>query len=375
MEVGASVLTVVELAILGAVTTWIMGFPAKWLGHRMDILDHPGHRSSHQNPTPRTGGLAIILGLAAAMVALRPPLGIACSLGGLALVLAALGFVDDVFSLRASVRFVGQFAIAAAASWLFRAHLFGQTQPDQPMFWASLAVSTLFIVAFINFFNFMDGINGIASFQGLIGGTAICAMILISGGEIQMGSARPASLTGGLAVALAGACIGFLPHNFPRARMFMGDAGSTVLGFLLALLGLKAAGESAAAGGHLPIPWIAMVLPLAVFIYDPVFTLLTRLRRREHLAQAHREHHYQLLIRTGLSHPRVTLINAGLMALCAGSGIAYMLAGAGGRIMVVGGLLLVAFSYSALVYSYFRRRSGAGAGATAASAPGSTEVK
>jgi UDP-N-acetylmuramyl pentapeptide phosphotransferase/UDP-N-acetylglucosamine-1-phosphate transferase len=404
MEVGASLLTVVELAILSAVTTWIAGFGAKWLGHRMDILDHPGHRSSHQHPTPRTGGLAIILGLAAAMAAaavmLRPPHWAIWSVGGLALILAALGFVDDIFSLRASVRFAVQFAVAATASWLFPLHLGGAPGPEQPMFWqdpmfwASLALSTLFVVAFINFFNFMDGINGIAGFQGLIGGCAICAMILIAGGDgLRAGDGCGASFSAALAAAVAGACIGFLPHNFPRARMFMGDAGSTVLGFLLAILGLKAAGESSAtgnaiAGNGMEIPWIAMVLPLAVFIYDPIFTLLKRALRRENVVQAHREHHYQLLIRVGLGHAGVTLINAGLMALCAGGGILYMAVGAaqpgkavlpvtlpGGRVMVLGGLLLVAFAYSALVYRYFRRGSGQTVDATATPASGSTEIK
>jgi UDP-N-acetylmuramyl pentapeptide phosphotransferase/UDP-N-acetylglucosamine-1-phosphate transferase len=352
-----------------------MGFPAKWLGHRMEILDHPGHRSSHQHPTPRTGGLAIIVSLAAAMVVLDPPLRSMRALGGLALVLAALGFADDIFSLPASIRFVVQFVIAASASYLFPLHLGGVAQAGEPMFWVSLGVSTLFVVGFINFFNFMDGINGIASFQGLIGGTAICAMILIAGGEVHRGDGGGASLSAGLAAAIAGACIGFLPHNFPRARMFMGDAGSTVLGFLLAVLGLKAAGESPVPGGGMEIPWIAMVLPLGVFIYDPVVTLLKRMRHRQHVATAHREHHYQLLIRSGLSHGFVTLINAGLMVLCGAGGILYMVASTSGRVMAMCGLLLAALAYSALVYSYFRRRLGAAADIPAGPASRSTETQ
>jgi Fuc2NAc and GlcNAc transferase len=333
------VLEAAKLLMVAALGTWLLGYPAKWLGWRLNILDLPGHRSSHHNPTPRTGGLSILFGLVAAVAMLPLPPWPTLPLGGLVLALAALGFLDDIFSLPVSVRFVVQFAVGAAAAWLFCGRLFGGADPSQPLYWASFCFSTLFIVTFINFFNFMDGINGLACSQGIIGGVAIAAMILLSGGSACLA---------GIAAALAGACLGFLPHNFPRAGIFMGDAGSMVLGFLLAVLGLMSAGDSFNA-------WIALVLPLGVFIYDPVFTVVKRLLRRKNVAQAHREHHYQLLIQCGWSHARVTFLQCGLMILCVGGGVVYLMSGVGGRVGVLAALLATAVGYTAFVRRCYAR--------------------
>ncbi len=341
---------ILKLAAMAAISSCLLTFPAKWLGRRLDILDFPGHRSSHQNPTPRTGGLAIffsILLCLAAMLCLaqpRPPAVVVLELAGLTFVLAALGFLDDIFSLPPSARFMVQMVVAAAAAWLFGGtRLFGAGGSGELLFWPAWAFSTLFIVAFVNFFNFMDGINGIAAFQGIIGAGAICLYVLVLGGNV---------LTAALAAVLAGACLGFLPHNFPKAGIFMGDGGSMVLGFLLALLGLKAAGES-------DLPWIGLVMPLGIFIYDPVFTLVKRLTRHENVVQAHREHHYQLLVRSGWSHASVTLLQGLLMILCSAGGAAYMVGGIEVRLAVIGGLLVTAVVYSILVHRHFARKTAA----------------
>ena len=341
---------ILGLAAIAAISSCLLTFPAKWLGRRLDILDFPGHRSSHQNPTPRTGGLAIFFSIMVCLVAMlllaqpRPSIEVVLELAGLTFVLAALGFLDDIFSLPPSVRFLVQMVVAAAAAWLFGGtHLFGAGGSGETLFWAAWAFSTLFIVAFVNFFNFMDGINGIAAFQGTIGASAICCFVLTFGGNV---------LTAAMAAVLAGACAGFLPHNFPKAGVFMGDGGSMVLGFLLALLGLKAAGES-------NLPWIGMVLPLGIFIYDPIFTLFKRLKRHENLVQAHREHHYQLLIRSGWSHARVTLLQGVLMILCSAGGAAYIVGGTEVRLAVIGGLLVTAVVYSVLVHRHFTRKTAA----------------
>ena len=154
--------------------------------------------------------------------------------------------------------------------------------------------------------------------------------------------------TVGIAAALAGACLGFLPHNFPRAKLFMGDSGSTVLGFLLAMLSFKGASDT-------DIPWLALVLPMGVFIYDPIFTLFKRTLQHAKITQAHREHNYQLLVRCGWSHLRVATLKAALMLLCAGCGVLYMLGGRWGRLALVVGLLAVAICQSLLIYRYFLR--------------------
>ena len=339
-----------QVALFSACSAWLLGFLARYLGHKLDILDLPGHRSSHTNPTPRSGGIAIVLALVLTGALLPIPAATALWLGGLCLALAVLGFLDDMFSLRASARFLVQAAVAVCAVAYLPLHVAGAGNASSWTFWASGAFCTLFIMAFINFFNFMDGINGIAGFQGIIGGGAIAAFGLLSPGQGALA---------GVAVALAGVCLGFLPHNFPKAKMFMGDGGSTVLGFLLAVLALKG-GE----GSLLTL--LAFLMPLSVFIYDPIFTLIKRLGRGENLVQAHREHHYQLLVRSGWSHAQATLVQAALMLLCAGVGAAILLGGALPGLAALALLLAVASTYSVLVH---RRHAAAQAAATAANPP------
>ena len=199
-------------------------------------------------------------------------------------------------------------------------------------------VAILFTVGFVNFFNFMDGINGLAACQGIWGALALGVLLLWGGAENS-----PV-----VAAAMAGGCLGFLPHNFPRARMFMGDVGSTSIGFCLAMLTLVG-------GSRCPLPWTAFILPLGVFIYDAVFTVVKRAIRRENIFRAHREHHYQLLIRSGWSHVRVTFLQAALMTLfCAGAAL-YSWGGDLLRLMVLATLAAVMAVYSVLVHRLFAR--------------------
>ena len=349
-----------EVAVFSAASAWLLGFLARYLGHNLDILDLPGHRSSHSNPTPRSGSIAIVSTLLLTGLFLPIPVSTALWLGGLCLALVEMGLLDDMFSLRASVRLLVHTAVAVCAVAFLPLHVAGATDASSWTFWVSGAFCTLFIMAFINFFNFMDGINGIAGFQGIIGGGAIAAYLLLSPG--QGGLADVAVALAGAAIALAGACLGFLPHNFPRAKMFMGDGGSTVLGFLLAVLALKG-GE----GSLLRL--LAFLMPLSVFIYDPVFTLIKRLGRGENVVQAHREFHFQLLVRSGWSHAKATLLQALLMLLCAGVGAAILLGGLLPGLGALAGLLAVASVYSVLVHRHHASAQAAAQSANAPAAP------
>ena len=161
------------------------------------------------------------------------------------------------------------------------------------------ALLILLIAGYANAFNFMDGINGLAAGQSVISAAGMAAIAVVAG----VSPGHPAVL---LSVLLAGATAGFLPHNFPSARMFMGDAGSVPLGFLLMLLTAWLAHDE---GWWL---WLPLGALHAGFILDTGLTLLRRAARGEILQEAHREHFYQRLVRAGWSHQTVTELQMGI---------------------------------------------------------------
>ncbi len=325
--------------VAAAIGTFLAAIPARAIGYHKQIMDHPGHRSSHSVAVPRTGGIAIILGMAVA-VAIFGKFTFPFMLGLASVALIAfVSFLDDLVTISSALRLLVHLIVTGVTVRLMGLEL---TEIHLPYFslypgqWGGLCVSVLFVAGFVNFFNFMDGINGISVAQGLFGGATLAILLLAGGGNNSVV----------VAAALAGACIGFCPHNFPKAKMFMGDSGSTILGYTLAILTLIGAKRTS-------VPWIAFVLPLGVFIYDATFTLCKRIARRENFIKPHREHHYQLLIRCGWSHVRVTSLQAILMMLCAGGSLAYFFGGDGVRLAVLCVLLAAAACYSVLVHRYF----------------------
>lgn len=259
------------------------------LAYRWQLMDVPNHRSAHDAPTPRGGGVGIFLGLfvAAAAVALagdswpRPlPHWFALSAG---LVLA--GIVDDHLSLPVGVR-LSLYALAAGiATWL----LVGFS----PL-WLAL-LSLLYILWIMNLFNFMDGIDGIAAAEACF--VLVAAAVL----SIWQDAAGAYPL---FCLLLSAACLAFLHWNWAPASLFMGDAGSIPLGFLLAVLSVQ--GE---VSGELSlVSWLVL---LAVFIADATYTLLWRAVQGEKLTEAHSRHLYQRLARYWRSHGRVVQVMLG----------------------------------------------------------------
>ncbi len=252
-------------------------------------LDVPNDRSLHSKPTPRTGGLAIMgaFALAFALTAWRfdhAPLQVVV----LAFVLAGVSLIDDRAGLPIRVRLaVHVLAAALGCAWLL-----GDGSP-----WLMLA-ATLALVAMTNFFNFMDGANGLA------GGMAVAGFgsYGIAAWNVDPGLAATA-------LALAAAAAGFLVFNL-AGRIFMGDGGSIPLGFLAAALGLE---------GWRRGLWPAWFPPLAFasFVVDATLTLARRILRRERFWEAHREHYYQRLVRSGWSHARLAVWEYVLMLACA----------------------------------------------------------
>lgn len=285
------------------------------LGRSMELVDVPNARSSHSVPTPRTGGFAIMLGIVVA-IAVSGHLGdrglflallAAASLGLLAL-------ADDLRPLPTVLRLVSQLGIAAALVLLVPALVGGLASHGA---WpavseiVAMAVAIVWLVGVVNAYNFMDGINGIASLEAAVCGLTLAILMARSGDDA--GAA--------LAVGVVGAALGFLPWNLVRGAIFMGDVGSTGLGLLLAMLVLRAGAQGSV---------IAAALPLTPFLLDTSVTIVRRVLRGERsIMTAHRTHFYQLLaLRQG--HARVSLLWAGLAGCSAVVSLSYgRLSGAG----------------------------------------------
>ncbi|MCH7935560.1 MAG: glycosyltransferase family 4 protein [Proteobacteria bacterium] len=252
------------------------------------ILDHPNERSSHVTPTPKGGGIAVVAAVLAGWVGISwdtPAAAISLSVAAAALALAALSWLDDLKGLSPLWRLLGQ-GVAVA-------FVLSSTPSVKPFFGGLLPgaldglAAGLLWLWFINLFNFMDGIDGLAGVETAALGLGIALVAAAAG-------MSPAFVIYGLAL-LAGA-LGFLWWNWHPARIFLGDVGSVPLGFLIGWLLLVLAKN-----GH----WqAALILPL-YFLADATITLVRRALRGEKVWRAHREHFYQQAVRRGLSHADV----------------------------------------------------------------------
>lgn len=257
------------------------------------LLDLPNARSSHAAPTPRGGGLAIVVvvlaavAIAAGIGRLAAPIAFALLICGS--LVAGVGYLDDARGLRAAPRLIAHFgASVAIVATLSLTGIFAELPP--------IVAALLLVVGLVwslNLFNFMDGIDGIAAAQA--------AFVSLASAGLAAAQLDPIPRLIVLPLATAGACIGFLGWNWPPARIFMGDVGSGFLGFWLAALALVFH-----QAGVLVI-WTSVILGSA-FIADTTVTLLRRLARRERLHEAHRSHAYQHLARRFGRHRPVTLL-------------------------------------------------------------------
>jgi Fuc2NAc and GlcNAc transferase len=289
----AELLTAVSGALLAsALLTAAVGRFA----HARGLLDLPNPRSSHSAATPRVGGIAVVLVLTAAVLALEQSAAVAASLcwallgGGLAV--AAVGLLDDWRSVAPALRL---FVHGGAAVW---ALLFvgtpGALQAGSHLVqvgWPGTVIAAIAIVWILNLFNFMDGIDGIAA--------AEATFVSLGGALITLARADPSGIAS-VGLTLAAACLGFLVWNWPPARIFLGDVGSGYLGYVIAVLALAAARVNPTA------LWTWLVLG-GLFFVDATVTLVRRMARGERIYQAHRSHAYQLLAQRWGSHRRVTL--------------------------------------------------------------------
>ena len=276
-------LLIALLLIVSYLLTWLI----KNFSTKNRILDIPNERSSHLLPTPRGGGLAIIIAWYIGITSLfffgevSRNLYFALLSG---ILLAVISLLDDVFDIRPVIRLSVQ-TITVIIAFILLKGIHTVYIGDNDLF-PMIILYTITIVGmvwFINLYNFLDGIDGYASFEAI---TIGLALYFITGQSINL--------------ILIAAVSGFLIWNWPKARIFMGDVGSTQLGFVIVVMGVYFHNEH-------KLSIICWLILLAPFWFDATLTLYRRWRNNEKLSQAHRKHIYQRLVQSGFSHLKVDI--------------------------------------------------------------------
>jgi UDP-N-acetylmuramyl pentapeptide phosphotransferase/UDP-N-acetylglucosamine-1-phosphate transferase len=285
----------------------------RWAVKR-EILDHPNPRSSHADPTPHGGGLAIVVVTLSGWLIYNwtsvdywPILPYVAG----AVLIAAISWLDDLWTLPTIVRLTVH-AVAAGLAILSFGYWHTNSLPVLNSFglgWVGLPITFLWIVGLTNAYNFMDGVDGIAGMQAVVVGLGWALLGWLGD--------QPHLIAMGLLIA--GASLGFLGHNWPPARIFMGDVGSAFLGYTFAVLPLMTA--------HVPHGDARLALVgaflLWAFVFDTGFTFVKRALNGENVFSAHRSHLYQRLVIAGHSHRFVTLLYGGMATLAVGLGFAW----------------------------------------------------
>lgn len=262
--------------VLLAIFSFLMGIAGAWIvmtaGARSGLLDRPGQRSSHSIPTPKGGGIGILAAFVIGAISIGLPVPVWLLAGCVSLV-ALLGDRMDIAPVkRLFIQFLCAFGIL-----LYDAY-FNPFTNTTSLQWLTVLAGGVFMVGTANFYNFMDGINGIAGITAVIS-YALCGYYLHSMGyENQFVW---------LSIFIICGVLGFLPFNIPSAKVFMGDVGSILLGFLyggIIILTCRSA-----------VDFICMASFLFLFYADEMTTMIIRLRSGENLLKAHRRHLYQIL--------------------------------------------------------------------------------
>jgi UDP-GlcNAc:undecaprenyl-phosphate GlcNAc-1-phosphate transferase len=286
----------------------------------MRIMDVPNGRSSHTRPTPRGGGVGIVIAFAVGLatlwfvaisVRLADPFFLGLMVGASAI--AIVSFLDDLRPTPLVLRFGAQLIGTSVALWcdLVLHQVWLPVIGRVELGWFGYVLSAIWIVGMTNAINFMDGLDGLVAGSTLIASVGFAIVAFLSGSHFAYLAA----------VALAAGIAGFLPHNFPPARIFMGDVGSQFLGFTLAVLGMVAAQFDAQRTSFMIVPILVFA-----FLFDSGVTVIRRLFAGEKLTQAHRGHLYQVLNRAGWSHIQVSGLYAGfaLVQLVAAVAVIYL---------------------------------------------------
>jgi Fuc2NAc and GlcNAc transferase len=280
---------VFKTGIIPFFISFCSAFVISRIGSRISLIDNPNERSSHSQPTPRGGGIGIWLSFMVVPFFLLPTssfrfieFAVVASLVGL------FGLVEDRFNLSSKLRLAIQLSLSSVTVYLFIIPLTTFSSLLTFLFWV------VFITGTSNFYNFMDGINGIAGLTGIVGFGLITFFSYFITNEPDIAL---------MSISLVSACLGFLPFNFPKARVFMGDVGSVSLGFLFAFFVIKLSATINI--------FLCSIMFLYTFYADALVTIYYRWRQGENLMKAHRSHLYQYMANElRLAHWKVTIIYA-----------------------------------------------------------------
>lgn len=283
--------------------SFVMGATGAWLivkfGHQIGIDDIPNHRSSHYEIIPKGAGIGILSAFVFASLVLKIPAYL--WLPSFLVSLMSL-WGGDHHRLSPNQRLVFQFGCS-----LFFLIFFLSSSRTGPLIYFLYVPLSIFIVGTANFYNFMDGIDGIAGITGLIGFSLLALYSYLLGIQEPYGK---------LCIALACSCIGFLCFNIPKAKVFLGDIGSILIGFLFSCLTIALSEKIS--------DFFVMAGFLATFYFDELFTMAIRISRGDSLLHPHRKHIYQLLVNEfSISHWKIALIY-GVVQLIIGISVVFV---------------------------------------------------
>jgi UDP-N-acetylmuramyl pentapeptide phosphotransferase/UDP-N-acetylglucosamine-1-phosphate transferase len=349
------------IVVLPALVAFVVAW---WLTGRLcspkslSILAHPNDRTLHAMPTPQTGGVAVIASVVIALVAtasllaitqpVKPLLPKGFGSGSLWIVVSMLlvfvvSFIDDCRGLPASLRLGVQAAAALIIVVGVGLTLSSIPIPGGPTILlgiAAIPVSVLVLLWMANLYNFMDGMDGFSGGMTAIGFGFLAYFGWVAGSPVMLM----------IAVFVAMSALGFLVHNFPPARIFMGDAGSITVGFVagtLILLGVR---------DEIFELWVPIIL-FSPFILDATITLIRRALRFEKIWMAHRQHYYQRIVLSGWSHRRTVLAEYGVMTACGGIAVLYHHAPEKWRLLILGVWLVMFLLLAMFVHRLERKKA------------------
>ncbi len=296
------------------------------------ILDHPNERSLHQQPVPRTGGMGVAAGIAAGVLLVSPSLWWPLWIG--AVFLIGVSFLDDLVGLPIAWRLIAHFIAAGLC-------VTGLVSDQMGLLW--IAVAIVAAVWMTNLYNFMDGMDGLAGGMALLGFSFFAIAAWLAGN----------SSLALVSLSIAAAAGAFLCFNFHPARIFLGDAGSTTFGYLvagIALIGWRDGAWSL---------WFP-ILVFSPFIVDATVTLLRRMVQGERFLQAHRTHYYQRLVLSGWSHRKTSLAEYGVMCACGIGALAFQQVSGSVQFGIVGFWAIAFLGLAQAISAVEQRVSGQG---------------
>jgi UDP-N-acetylmuramyl pentapeptide phosphotransferase/UDP-N-acetylglucosamine-1-phosphate transferase len=276
--------------IFGALGAW---FIYRW-GNFFGLIDRSNKRSSHEGIVPKGGGIGILAAFIFASLFLKMALAFWLP----ATVIALFSLLGDRIEISPKIRLPIQFLVAII--FLFFSYPSPITHHPLPI----IIFFVVFIVATANWYNFMDGINGIAAITGIVAFSLLAAFNILSGGDSHFSV---------LSICITLSCLGFLPFNMPKAKVFMGDVGSILLGFVFAAIVVMLSNSF--------LDFVCLAAFLFPFYADEFVTMAVRIKDGENLLKAHRRHFYQLLANEmRIAHWKVS-VGYGILQTVVGVGV------------------------------------------------------